>query len=1316
MALFKILNNIDSKNALPTTATKGYCYFDATTNLFYIDIKDGTNIQVTDEDYRVPLNAAKAAYSSVALKDFDGNVISETYLNNLVIGGTVLSATRPDGSQVDIQLPQMTGANSTTPGNSGFVPAPPSGGMNYFLRGSGAWAPLSASINGTVFDGVNNITTANWGSARNISIADSDMSHTGAITVVNGSKDITLVLPETISADTTGSAGKVAHTLTINGFTFNGSEDIGVGVIKAQYGGTGQSTLVDSANALINALTTKTDTLTDNDYIIAQYAGGGTTTTTYHRYAASRLWNYIKSKADSTYAAKSHTHAIADITNLQTTLDGKAATNHTHNYAGASSAGGAATSADKVNSNLIIKLNSGSTEGTNLFTFNGSAAKTINLTAAAIGAAASSHTHNYAGSSSAGGAANSVANSFIVKLNGGSTEGTNLFTFNGSAAKTVNITASAIGAAASSHTHNYAGSSSAGGAANSANKLNTNAGSASQPVYFANGIPVAITGTIANNVASANKVNHTLSFTVGGVSKGSFDGSADHTVDVNAMDLNISSALTYLGRTSSTPTSATVTLTSGKTVTATAGNVVICTADNKEYLYDDDGTWVDIGGSSSYSLKPHIHGNIDSAGFLTSDLGVAQGNKLVRTDSTGKIIAGLSFGTGTTKFLAENGTWQTSGYHKTGSWNDLTYTATAVNGAEELKFTLPTGTSGTTLALGNHSHDSTYVLKAGDTMTGGLVAPSLATGSDAANYFQTRKFRGEGTADTYYHAIDFGYSGHNQVDFHEYGGIWNFYKNTAGTSSGGTLVASIQSDGFHGALIGNAQSASKVTNNLIIKLNSGSTEGTNLFTFNGSVAKTVNITPSAIGAAASSHTHSYLPLSGGTLTGTLTLKADPTANLQAATKQYVDNKVSASTMVRQDTTQSAAAASIAVPTAIQTALNNGGTLMVYQEGLLLLPTINYTIASGNGSITLVGYSCEAGDTFTFCVVPTGLKLTDLSSGVYVPLAGGTMTGALTLSGDPTMNLQAATKQYVDNAAPDLSGYSFLPSKILTTTIDTATSASSYIITDEEDTEELKNGKTLIIKIDTTASSDTVQFNYNNSGYKQFKDLDVRISNGGYYKVRAGVVCLIYFDATNDVWQLLGGPQYQWPIGLSVASTSGSKYYVMSNTSVSNYNTNTMYGLTSIYYNTSGELYTSKTYGAVWNDYAEYREANTIIPGKCVVEVGDDTLIMSTTRMLPGASIISDTYGFAIGETEESKTPIAVSGRVLAYPYENREEFKKAIGRPVCSGPDGTVSIMSDEEYAEKGYCAIGIISAVPDYETWGTGNVPVNGRVWIKVI
>ena len=59
------------------------------------------------------------------------------------------------------------------------------------------------------------------------------------------------------------------------------------------------------------------------------------------------------------------------------------------------------------------------------------------------------------------------------------------------------------GKAASVHTHNYAGSSSAGGSANSAVKLDTaTAGSTTQPVYFADGKPTACTYTLGKSVPS----------------------------------------------------------------------------------------------------------------------------------------------------------------------------------------------------------------------------------------------------------------------------------------------------------------------------------------------------------------------------------------------------------------------------------------------------------------------------------------------------------------------------------------------------------------------------------------------------------------------------------------------------------------------------------------------------------------------------------------------------------------------------------------------------------------------------------------------
>lgn len=389
--------------------------------------------------------------------------------------------------------------------------------------------------------------------------------------------------------------------------------------------------------------------------------------------------------------------------------------------------------------------------------------------------------------------------------------------------------------------------------------------------------------------------------------------------------------------------------------------------------------------------------------------------------------------------------------------------------------------------------------------TGLFTAPYIATGTDKTHYFQSKKFRSEGNADTYYHAIDFGYSGHNQVDFHEYGGIWNFYENTKGTAADGKLVASIKPDGFHGNLNGNAttattatkaSSADKVNNNLVIKLNSGTTEGTNQFTYNGSATKNINITPANIGAASSSHSHdsNYLKLSGGTMNGSINCR---------------------------------------LPITTSTATNTGA--MIY-----------HGLAGGN-------------------------------NGMYVG------------NGDT-------------------------------------------------------NGSTL---------------------------------------GTSGKANLIFKS-----WQSIGF--------VDGCPTTNAGMTVTINTR-------------------TGVLRGNKLWGAVWNDYAEFREGDTVESGRCVIEVGNDTLITSTERMMSGANITSDTFGFAIGETEQAKTPIAVSGRVLAYPYESREEFKKNIGRPVCSGPNGTVSIMTDEEYRNKGYCAIGTISAVPDYEEWGTGKVKVNGRVWIKV-
>lgn len=149
----------------------------------------------------------------------------------------------------------------------------------------------------------------------------------------------------------------------------------------------------------------------------------------------------------------------------------------------------------------------------------------------------------------------------------------------------------------------------------------------------------------------------------------------------------------------------------------------------------------------------------------------------------------------------------------------------------------------------------------------------------------------------------------------------------------------------------------------------------------------------------------------------------------------------------------------------------------------------------------------------------------------------------------------------------------------------------------------------------------------------------------------------------------------------------------------------------------------RVFGAVWNDYAEYRETKEDIqPGRCVVETGNGDLVLSTKRLQGGCEIVSDTFGFAIGQTNTCKTPTACAGRVLAYLYEDNSLAKP--GDPVCSGPNGTVSLMTHEEEIEWPSRIIATVSEIPTYDEWEYGSadefgvkekLKVNGRIWIRI-
>lgn len=141
---------------------------------------------------------------------------------------------------------------------------------------------------------------------------------------------------------------------------------------------------------------------------------------------------------------------------------------------------------------------------------------------------------------------------------------------------------------------------------------------------------------------------------------------------------------------------------------------------------------------------------------------------------------------------------------------------------------------------------------------------------------------------------------------------------------------------------------------------------------------------------------------------------------------------------------------------------------------------------------------------------------------------------------------------------------------------------------------------------------------------------------------------------------------------------------------------------------------STVVGAVWNDVAEFREVvGNDTPGTVVEEVGNDKMMATLQRYRPGCGVISDTFGFSMGKTEKAKTAVAIAGRVLVKYSGSKEDY--FIGQAVCSGAKGMITPMSRAEIKEYPDAIIGYVSSFPSYEEWGTGNVKVGRRIWIRL-
>lgn len=96
-------------------------------------------------------------------------------------------------------------------------------------------------------------------------------------------------------------------------------------------GGTGATTAKSAQHALLSNMNSATDTPTDDSKLVFAYDASTANNGAVFKRPLSALWNWIKSKADSIYAAKSHTHEISNVSGLQTALNGKSPSLHGHN-------------------------------------------------------------------------------------------------------------------------------------------------------------------------------------------------------------------------------------------------------------------------------------------------------------------------------------------------------------------------------------------------------------------------------------------------------------------------------------------------------------------------------------------------------------------------------------------------------------------------------------------------------------------------------------------------------------------------------------------------------------------------------------------------------------------------------------------------------------------------------------------------------------------------------------------------------------------------------------------------------------------------
>ena len=501
-------------------------------------------------------------------------------LSGALSGNTFQTTLTPStGSATAATVPAMTAAKSDTNGAAGLVPAPSAGDQNKFLRGDGTWViPTDSHYTTHLYVGASG--TAAKGSTTNgntyIKLYDNSTAResykiagTGRVTVTSDANgNIAINTPETIAwGSVTGkptSFAPSAHehsTADIKSLT---------GYSKATTAGDLATT--DTLNAALGKLEYKADYA--YDFIIATMSDTNDSNTTIDR--LKEVFDILSGITETDtiqslvgkylpLAGGKMTGAITPTTTNTLTLGTSSlkwnnvyATTFTGNLSGNATSASKLGTADKGSATKPIYLAAG--VATECNTYAGGTAVTLNGTSKAASTASfyaptDAGTNGFILKSNGSGApswvnantiaAGSVANNLVIKIKSGTTEGTSLYTYNGSAAKTLDIkqgTNITLTAGAGSLTISAVDTKNTAGSTNSTSKLYL-IGATSQAASaqtYSNSSVFATNGYLyANNLWGIHEVPMTKSLSTEWVTSGiefsstnDYDGEGSYMIQI----------------------------------------------------------------------------------------------------------------------------------------------------------------------------------------------------------------------------------------------------------------------------------------------------------------------------------------------------------------------------------------------------------------------------------------------------------------------------------------------------------------------------------------------------------------------------------------------------------------------------------------------------------------------------------------------------------------------------------------------------------------------------------------------------------------